>query len=340
MPRRGFTLVELLVVIAIIGILIVLLLPAVQAAREASRRISCQNNLKQLALATQNYESVNHCLPAAGTFGNAEKAVYYSYSYWRVDLKSGTNQSWVVSLLPYFEEQSLHDQFDIKVRVTQQPDNPQEAQPALLLCPSDIARNSFYETTDAETGAVVRFGKANYAAFVSPYHVDSLYPTGAISLFGHELHEITDGTSTTLLLAEVRTREELRDQRGAWALPWSGASLLAFDMHPASVKQDRGNPKADYSPAAFSLGLTQPPNSAQPDVLYDCPNAAAAQFERMPCNAKGWGYISAAPRGLHVGGVNVVFLDGHVAFLPDDVDEYAMCYMIDIADAQNVEERY
>src|SRR2546427_5297251 len=90
--RSGFTLVELLVVIAIIGVLVALLLPAVQAAREAARRMSCSNNLKQLSLALHNYESTFSSLPPAG-----------------ID----TNQmSWVVMLLPYMEQQPLFDKFN------------------------------------------------------------------------------------------------------------------------------------------------------------------------------------------------------------------------------------
>src|SRR4051812_46549754 len=90
--KAGFTLVELLVVIAIIGVLVALLLPAVQAAREAARRTQCSNNLKQLSLALLNYETVHTTFPPAG-----------------ID----TNQmSWTVLLLPYFEQQALYDQFN------------------------------------------------------------------------------------------------------------------------------------------------------------------------------------------------------------------------------------
>src|SRR5690349_14305662 len=90
--RGGFTLVELLVVIAIIGVLVALLLPAVQSAREAARRMQCSNNLKPLSLALHNYESALKTFPPAGIDSN--------------------QMSWTVLLLPYFEQQALYDQFN------------------------------------------------------------------------------------------------------------------------------------------------------------------------------------------------------------------------------------
>ncbi len=339
----AFTLIELLVTIAIIGILVALLLPAVQQAREASRRIQCASHIKQLALALQNYQSAHKTLPAAGKYDDPETAVSFSAGYWRVDLKSGTNQSWVVSLLPYVEEQSLHDQFDLAHPVAENPKNPQIQQPGILLCPSDGARGRFFEITDKATGNTVQFGKANYAAYSNPFHVDSWFYPGAIWLYGRRLEQITDGTSSTLVFAEIRTRNHVADQRGAWALPWSGTSLLAFDFHPENfpeTKVDMDTKPGPYNPNPGSLGLTQYPNSVNGDVLYECPEPAAAQFDQMPCNS-GWkGYISAAPRSQHLGGVNAAFLDGHVAFLPNDIDEYVMLYMVNTTDGEVISQRY
>ncbi|MEX1223849.1 MAG: DUF1559 domain-containing protein [Pirellulales bacterium] len=93
---HGFTLVELLVVIAIIGILIALLLPAVQAAREAARRMQCSNNLKQIALALHNFESTHGKLPAGGVYSKA----------------GGYGHSWWTQIMPYLEQKNLYDQFD------------------------------------------------------------------------------------------------------------------------------------------------------------------------------------------------------------------------------------
>jgi prepilin-type N-terminal cleavage/methylation domain-containing protein/prepilin-type processing-associated H-X9-DG protein len=331
----GFTLVELLVVIAIIGILVALLLPAVQQAREAARRIQCTNNVKQLALAMLNYESVKKKLPSAGSLASPSVAVYADW-YVRADMKSGTNYSWIVELLPYLEEQSLYDQIDFTKKVTQNPTNPQRAQPPSLLCPSDSATGRFFRYQN------VNFGKANYAGYSNPFHVDSWFFSSALWLYGRKLDQIVDGASTTLVIAEIRTREHLADQRGAWALPWAGASLLSFDFHPQSDSQlsDIKKPPVGYRPNTRSLGVTQYPNGRNPDMLYACPEAAAAQFDRMPCDTDWPGYISAAPRSLHNGGVNAAFLDGHITFVPNEVDEYAMLWMVSSNDGEIINQRF
>lgn len=355
--RYGFTLVELLVVVAIIAILIALLLPAVQQAREAGRRAQCTNQLRQLAVALQSYESARKMLPAAGTFANAEDALYLkvggtSVHHWRIDLRSGTDYSWVVSLLPYMEEGSLYQEFDLSMPVTRNPGEPQARQPASLLCPSDSARGLFYELPDPYGGRRVRFGKANYAAFTSPFHIDSWFYPGAISLYPQRLALVTSGTSQTLVFSEVRTRDHSDDHRGAWALPWPGSTLLSMDMHPANPTGANGCPPYEceqltplrlddsnraklpaYVPWRGSVGFTQSPNGRLPDTVYSCPDPVVAQLEEMPCIVfEEAAYMSAAPRGSHLTGVNSAYLDGHVDFLANDVDEVLMAQMISIND--------
>ncbi len=135
MNRRGFTLIELLVVIAIIAVLIALLLPAVQSAREAARRISCTNNLKQLGLALHNYESSWSCLPAAAQGGIAE--VYLNFT--------GYHQ-----ILPYIEQGNVFNATNFNVSLSYGPDgyfgwsDPSNTttfqyQDAMFLCPSNRA---------------------------------------------------------------------------------------------------------------------------------------------------------------------------------------------------------
>lgn len=348
---RGFTLVELLVVIAIVGILIALLLPAVQQARETARRIQCANNLKQLTTALQNFEAVYNVLPAAGSYGNWEDAIYLSAPgvpkhHWRIDLTTGTNYSWIVRLLPYMEEAALYDEFDFDKPVTDNLTEPQASQPASLLCASGDARGRLFEVKDPYGVRDVQFGKGNYATFTSPFHTDSWFYPGAISLYGQRMRQVVSGTSETLVFAEVRTRDHKLDERGAWALPWSGATLLALDVHPAdpnsdppysrelikALREELNDAVMDvYVPYRKSAPYAQRPNGRFGDILYRCPDAGLAQVDRMPCVAFHLaGYMSAAPRSNHIGGVNAAYLDGHVVFLEDDVDTLVMAQTIAI----------
>jgi prepilin-type N-terminal cleavage/methylation domain-containing protein/prepilin-type processing-associated H-X9-DG protein len=339
---KGFTLVELLVAIAIIGALVGLLLPAVQAAREAARVVQCMNNLKQTSLAVLDYEQAHGELPAAGAFDAVEKSMKFQSqgAYHRVDLRSGPNRSWVVSILPFMEQQQLAAQFDPALHSAANPANPQAAQPASLLCSSDEALGRRYSWRGIEGDATpVPFGKANIAAYTGPFHVDDYISPGAIRLFGQPMRRIQDGVSQTLALAEVRTREHERDQRGAWALPWSGASLLSLDAHPVWYEDAIANQDQQYEEFIFSprsLGYTQTPNGTTADVLYECPDLSGEQIERMPCTDSP-GYISAAPRSNHPGGVNSAFLDGSVHFLTNDIDEPLLAHLICIADGQVVQ---
>jgi prepilin-type N-terminal cleavage/methylation domain-containing protein/prepilin-type processing-associated H-X9-DG protein len=330
----AFTLVELLVSIAIIGTLVALLLPAVQAARESGRRMQCANNLKQIGLGVLNFETSTGWLPPAGAYGPIHEAVRWNSAHWRLELRSGTNHSWLARILPQLELQTLYDQFDVKVHVAKNLSQPQAQQPETLLCPSDDARGRHFAWSEPDSERTYPFGKSNYAGFVGPFHIDDLYTFGALNLYGQRLKDVTDGVSRTALASEVRTRDHDRDQRGVWALPWSGSSLLSFDAHPTWYgRLQEADPPGNFDFSNASLGQTQVPNSKTPDVLYECPDLAAEQIERMPCTDSR-GYISAAPRSNHQNGVNSVYLDGSVHFLHNDIDEHVMAYLIAISDGQ------
>jgi prepilin-type N-terminal cleavage/methylation domain-containing protein/prepilin-type processing-associated H-X9-DG protein len=313
--RRAFSLVELLVVIAIISILISLILPAVQSAREASRRASCQNNLKQLGLAVQNYESTHKQLPPSGM----ESLDYAELA----NLDQGVKLGWLVRLLPMMEQQTLFTRFDLKRAAVDQPNNPQTEQPPTLLCPSDDSAGRLMDSSELgplSTAATHRFGKGNYAAFANAFHLDSNWQ-GPISREGRRMAEVTDGTSNSLLVGEVRTRELGGDPRGAWALPWPGSSLLAVDFHEVATEE---------------LDFAQTPNSTAPDVLFSCPEPADAQLKLMPCHDQWQKYVADASRSLHPGGVNVAFLDGRVSFLADNVAPEVMALMVAVDDGEVV----
>lgn len=328
--RRAFTLVELLVVIAIIGVLVALLLPAVQAARESARSMSCKNNLKQLTLALINYETQVGTYPAAGIVNPPSSPTA------SIDLRSGKQFSWIVMTLPMMEQQSLYDQFNFNVDVFSQTNEPQSTQLATLQCPSDQARGKILLDSDLTKNK--RFAKGNYAAYCSPFHTELMhqYRGALVSHEGQSQSDIRDGTTNTIVLSEVRVRANEQDQRGVWALPWTGATLLAFDVH------HNAGVGGNYVVHTGSLGQTQPPNNQGPniDMLYKCTDLAGAQLARMPCNTFGSGafaYLSAAPRSNHQGGVHVTLMDGSVRFINDAVDEVTMAYLICINDGQVVQ---
>jgi len=232
----GFTLVELLVVIAIIGILVSLLLPAVQAAREAARRIQCQNNLKQIGLAMHNYHSSNGSLPPGGLSLAKEN-----------NLNDPDWTNWAIAALPYLEETALYDQYH--------QDKPNRHQDntlvlgsllATMICPSDQERDRLGSLADgmwspprtpplapgsykAMSGVFI-FDGSGYATWTtytglndtSPHdnnrHLRGpLHVVGVGSLTTEAIKDMTDGTSNTLLVGEYHATAVLHIRRTYWA---------------------------------------------------------------------------------------------------------------------------
>lgn len=348
MRRRrvaGFTLVELLVVIAIIGVLISLLLPALQVAREAARKASCQNNMKQLTLAVITYESTYNVFPPSGIVDYPRRTTDSSSvrnGYVPFESRSGNQFSWIVLVLPNFEQGPLHKQFNFNNTVFKQaPSEPQATPVAALNCPSDNTQGRIFSDTLLTKRAV--FAKGNYAAYCSPFHTDeqNFFQGALVGHVPHSRKKFTDGVTNTLMLSEVRTRDHAKDQRGAWALPWTGSTLLAYDAHHlppnGQAWRDFQNPGTYIVDPETVSTSTQPPNNDGPnfDMLYDCPDATGAVYMGMPCREYGFGtnqYLSAAARSLHTGGVYASYCDGRVTFLNDNIDETQMAYMICIND--------
>jgi prepilin-type N-terminal cleavage/methylation domain-containing protein len=336
----GFTLVELLVVIAIIGILVALLLPAIQAAREAARRINCQSNIRNLTLAVLTYEDVHKGLPPATMAQTAPGTELLT--------TAGVEQflSWIVHVLPQLEEQALFDQFDLTKRYHEQNANtlPEQNQLPILMCPTDSARGRFFALGTGTFNR--RFGKGNYAAYVSPEHIRAMriFP-GALNNEVQPLSRMVDGTSKTLLLAEVRTRDNEQDPRGAWAAAWAGGSLLSFDMHSEVAREgalQTSKRNAPYIPFLYpgvtSLVPNSPSTATNQDYIKECPDSNAADIDHMPCFPQSATRSAAAPRSLHVGGVNASLVDGSVTWLANEIDPFLMARMVSINEGQgNVE---
>ncbi len=193
--RNAFTLIELLVVIAIIGILVGLLLPAVQAAREAARRMSCSNNLKQVSLAMHNYESAYGVFPRAGT----------------------VDQDFSVQarLLPYIEQSSLHDMLDYSKPAFSGPFNAKVPHPSLaaafatpintFLCPSDPSPSVVVMTV---SGTAYTYGSMNYMISYgsgTKNNNDLRWRTDGIVFQNSStsFRDILDGTSSTVIASET-----------------------------------------------------------------------------------------------------------------------------------------
>jgi prepilin-type N-terminal cleavage/methylation domain-containing protein/prepilin-type processing-associated H-X9-DG protein len=189
-PRKAFTLVELLVVIAIIGILVALLLPAVQAAREAARRMQCINNLTQLVLAVQNYEMAFGVYPP-GTINETGPIVNEPVGY---------HHNWMSQILPYIEEKTTHQHIDFTVGVYDDENLlPRQVAISLFRCPShpvqdgEIAQNSYVGC---------------HHDLAEPIDVDN---NGVFFLNSAVRYEdIPDGTTHTIFLGEkVSTENDL-----------------------------------------------------------------------------------------------------------------------------------
>lgn len=195
---RGFTLIELLVVIAVIAILLALLLPAVQMAREAARKSQCSNNLKQIGLALQNYELLNHVYPPSTTS-------QIDFGVWTPNPTQYHLHSWASFLLPQLDQGPLYNQINFNVSSVAPP-NLKVAESKILAyrCPSfsgsDFSQSPLY------TAISPRLAIRNYAA-MGATSVGNLWqrPDGVIYPRGStRVDDIADGTSNTLLVAETR----------------------------------------------------------------------------------------------------------------------------------------
>ena len=208
MRRSGFTLIELLVVIAIIAILVALLLPAVQQAREAARRSSCKNNLKQIGLAMHNYHDVHSALP------------YGFYSFEGDPNFSRNRDSWFQRLLPFVEQAALYDQYERSTGPQVWSDaEAARTRIATYLCPS----NPEYAYTTSGMGAYFR---GNYGANSGSINGQGT-TTSSNGLFFRNSRirfaDITDGTTNTILVGEGVVRRVDTTGSGNAYSPWSEA---------------------------------------------------------------------------------------------------------------------
>ncbi len=307
----GFTLVELLVVITIIGILISLLLPAVQAAREAARRLQCSNNLKQIALALHNFETQEKTFPP-GTMAKMR----FSYQY----DSTSCGYEWpyfLHYLMPFFEQQSYYNlvngpKFDLPNpwdKPTEWPDATKNLNFPMLACPSDSGANLAIDFSG--TGSFM-MAKSNYLGIFPGVCDGDNYPGGYFAnviaarraVFrpyqGTSIADIKDGTSNTMAVAEYLKGTDSNDERGNFHTNRAGCQFL-------------------YA----TLG----PNSTAPDNLLSwhsgfCPTDGSRNHpeDNLPCTPGGNDENYADSRSRHSGVVNVAFCDGSVHTIQNGIN--------------------
>jgi prepilin-type N-terminal cleavage/methylation domain-containing protein/prepilin-type processing-associated H-X9-DG protein len=334
--RRGFTLVELLVVIAIIGVMVGLLLPAVQAAREAARRMSCSNNSKQIGLAMHNYHDTFNVLPKPG-FHNRDIIVNAS--------SSSSSQSWMVAILPFIEQGAIYDQFDFSHSGGDRGfrDNRNN----LLLgsreistyrCPSDGGRkalltlSSTWVYPDGTAGGLARgnyginggsgsiFSRTDFRRPLErgPFHFGGSGTPSPGEPYAARFADIRDGLSNTVLIGELLAPEVANDIRAAW-------------MYASSSYITGGAPS--YANPRFQL---TPNGNALDDTKMDRPGTCGyvgVPDRQLRCVAGGSRGFQTS-RSRHPGGVHVTMADGAVKFITDSVPLQVWLTLLAMQDGQ------
>ena len=294
--RRGFTLIELLVVIAIIAILVALLLPAVQQAREAARRSSCKNNLKQIGLALHNYHDTFGVFPPGWVGGNATG--HFTGAGEDLDYTGFTNGfGWGAMLLPALEAGNLYDRFDFRIRTSLAP-NAALLNNVLTVfqCPSDPKPDTFV-LTDEDTNTFT-MGTANY---MGVFGTDELHDCEVSSsttswqcrgngiLFHNSkigFRDITDGTSNTIVVGE---RTTFVDDDGPFYGVWSG--LIPNSEHALERFLGHAEHGPNYGEHAGDFGSSHKGGAqfvlGDGSVRFISENINETTFQRLAMRADG-----------------------------------------------------
>lgn len=294
----GFTLVELLVVIAIIGVLVALLLPAVQAARTAARRSQCQNNLKQIGIALLNYESALETLPPGtkmNSYGDPEVPI------------AGVRFGWSARILPYVEQAAAASQIDLEASVANMGANQGGATlVATYICPASPSENDHWieccSGFNLGPGPNDDFRETNYSGVTHPFpgFFARTQPLsdGAGMLFNYnavELSDVTDGTSNTLQVGETTGGWGRHPSQGT---AWIGRNWVSWNCMDTS----KGINGAGTLPGGRDDAIDP----------FDGDGSGNRHVEYV--NESGFS-------SFHPGGCHFNHVDGSVAFYEEDVDQ-------------------
>ncbi|MBX6312708.1 MAG: DUF1559 domain-containing protein [Isosphaeraceae bacterium] len=318
--RRGFTLIELLVVIAIIAVLIALLLPAVQAAREAARRMQCVNNLKQIGLAVNNYESALGALPMTLAMSGTGNTVTYDLG-WSAQAR----------ILPYLEGSTLFNAANISVFKEDPPNSTViRLTVPVFICPSEVKPQP--STHDYGIAGVINYGFCGgdwfvWGGFNGPQNRQAFGP-----LRSRKLAEFTDGLSNTLFVSEVKAYQAASNCRFTTLPsvndPNNIPSPLADPLTVAPeydnggcVTQNQYEFHTEWSDGhVHAAGFTTawPPNKQ---------SIGRVTYPGMDLDLNGKNEENGGPtfaaitaRSYHPGGVNALFGDGTVRFVKSTIN--------------------
>lgn len=313
--RSGFTLIELLVVIAIIGVLIALLLPAVQAAREAARRTQCVNNLKQLGLGLFNYESTLGAFPPALVMtGTGNRTSWFGG--WSVHGR----------ILPYLEQGAMYDAINFGTPYSDPQNTTITAQSiSVFLCPSEINR-------EVSTHSFGLAGVTNYGMNMGDWYIFGGFSAesnrGAFAVNrSRRISEFRDGMSQTMLSAEVKTYQAYYRDCGGLANVSNSNGNYPPNADPFTLVPEYGGSCGNLHSSGhtewadghvhqtgFNTAWTPNKKIMSSNGQHDLDINGQREAQGGPT------FAAVNSRSYHPGGVNILLGDGSVKFIKDSID--------------------
>jgi len=308
--RRGFTLIELLVVIAIIGVLIALLLPAVQSAREAARRAQCTNNLKQIGLALYNYESQVGSYPF-GVYGGA-----------LVELcQPNRMHTWMTYILPQMEQENAYDSvnFSGAANSVRNVTAFNFGAGNSYVCPSDTPHDKFangpgyFQSSYAGMAGTAECLWWGWWGTTTRRHCEALRPDGVFGKnYTFKIADIKDGTSNTIFAGEKSRFPEDDNRSTPFNFGNRAAAFLDTSFSPNAVRVQ---------------GISYAVPKINADGVAGFPDIVGGDYDATTDNMRWWWvrpgnreYGQFGFRSYHPGGANFLFGDGSVRFLKETID--------------------